>query len=171
MSDVCKVPGCTRLAMPGASYCFAHFCANEAEKKANRMAKKNQGGAVFWQLVATQLGNQDTVNGIYDLVNVGLERAKQQFFQGQQPPPQQQYRQQAPPPQQPSQGQMIAEAFAVLGLDPNTATIKDVRSMQRELAKIYHPDKNPSPAAQERLQKVNLAADYAIKHLRGKGQK
>jgi len=54
-----------------------------------------------------------------------------QRFANRQPEPAKQ--QQPPPPR--------ANPWAILGLDPKRAAQADVKSMQRELAKLYHPDR------------------------------
>ncbi len=46
--------------------------------------------------------------------------------------------------------------YAILGV-PRNATPEEIKEAYRRLAKEYHPDKNPSPEAEERLKLVNEA--------------
>ena len=48
------------------------------------------------------------------------------------------------------------DPYAVLGVSP-TATPRQVAAAHRRLAKRYHPDLNPGPAAAERMQRINRA--------------
>lgn len=65
---------------------------------------------------------------------------------------------------------MSADAFAVLGLDPE-ATADDVRAARRRLAKQLHPDRmvgagvDERQAAAQRLARINRAADVVLADL------
>lgn len=58
-----------------------------------------------------------------------------------------------------------SQCLQVLELPQSGATQKEVRSAYRRLALIWHPDKNPSPEANERFRKI----DEASKHLKSLG--
>lgn len=53
-------------------------------------------------------------------------------------------------------------AFEELGIDPNS-TFDQVRSVYRRLALKWHPDRNPSPDADEKFTKINLAYEFLDK--------
>jgi len=46
--------------------------------------------------------------------------------------------------------------YAILGV-PRNATLEQIKEAYRRLAKEYHPDKNPSPEAEERFKLINEA--------------
>jgi curved DNA-binding protein len=46
--------------------------------------------------------------------------------------------------------------YAILGV-PRNATPEEIKEAYRRLAKEYHPDKNPSPEAEERFKLINEA--------------
>ena len=49
------------------------------------------------------------------------------------------------------------EAMAIMGLEP-PLSLDGVKRVYKELAKKYHPDRNPNdPNAEERLKKINMA--------------
>jgi uncharacterized membrane protein YsdA (DUF1294 family) len=50
----------------------------------------------------------------------------------------------------------LKDYYAILGV-PRNATPEEIREAYRRLAKEYHPDKNPSPEAEERFKLVNEA--------------
>ncbi len=54
----------------------------------------------------------------------------------------------------------------VLGIGSG-ASEKDIRRAYRRLASKYHPDKNPSPFAKERMQELNAALEAALKYVGG----
>ncbi|NBU99466.1 MAG: J domain-containing protein [Spirochaetia bacterium] len=51
--------------------------------------------------------------------------------------------------------------YTVLELKPN-ASKKDITKAYRDLAKIWHPDKNKSPEAEEKFKKINDAYNYLM---------
>ena len=83
-----------------------------------------------------------------------------QRFANRQPEPAKQ--QQPPPPR--------ANPWAILGLDPKRAAQADVKSMQRELAKLYHPDRCGAAVAEAKLKEINAAATACIAELRKQGR-
>jgi curved DNA-binding protein len=46
--------------------------------------------------------------------------------------------------------------YAILGV-PRNATPEEIKEVYRRLAKEYHPDKNPSPEAEEMFKLINEA--------------
>ena len=60
-----------------------------------------------------------------------------------------------------------AAAYAVLGLD-GTATLDDIKSAYRKLAKKYHPDKNNDAKATSMFQKLNTAFRDVCKNIQMK---
>ncbi len=53
---------------------------------------------------------------------------------------------------------MLGQWWEVLDVSPN-ASVQEVKAAHRRLAKIWHPDVNPSPSARERMSKINLAVE------------
>lgn len=59
------------------------------------------------------------------------------------------------------------DPFQVLGLDPSTATEKDVKRIQRGAAQMWHEDTGQkNPQAQARLAEINAAAVSCIQTIR-----
>jgi curved DNA-binding protein CbpA len=53
--------------------------------------------------------------------------------------------------------------YEVLGLEPlSSPSQKDIQRAFRALAKVYHPDKNPSPAARETFERGKLASQVLL---------
>ncbi|MFN2284411.1 MAG: DnaJ domain-containing protein, partial [Anaerolineae bacterium] len=50
----------------------------------------------------------------------------------------------------------IKDYYAILGITPN-ATPEEVRMAFRQMARIYHPDRNSAPDAEERFKDINDA--------------
>jgi curved DNA-binding protein CbpA len=50
----------------------------------------------------------------------------------------------------------LKDHYAILGV-PRNATPEEIKEAYRRLAKEYHPDKNPSPEAEERFKLINEA--------------
>jgi curved DNA-binding protein len=50
----------------------------------------------------------------------------------------------------------LKDYYAILGV-PRNATLEQIKEAYRRLAKEYHPDKNPSPEAEERFKLINEA--------------
>jgi len=50
----------------------------------------------------------------------------------------------------------IKDYYAILGIAPN-ATPEEVRIAFRNMARVYHPDRNPAPDAEERFKDINDA--------------
>jgi curved DNA-binding protein CbpA len=56
----------------------------------------------------------------------------------------------------------VSDAFDMLGLE-DTATALQIKGRYRELILKYHPDKNPSPNAEEMTRKLTMAYDLLKK--------
>jgi curved DNA-binding protein len=50
----------------------------------------------------------------------------------------------------------LKDYYAILGV-PRNATPEEIKEAYWRLAKEYHPDKNPSPEAEERFKLINEA--------------
>src|SRR5690349_21035091 len=59
------------------------------------------------------------------------------------------------------------EYYRLLGLSPD-ATVTDLKKAFREKAKLFHPDLNPSPLAQESFIRVHTAYEMILAHLERK---
>lgn len=144
----CKVKGCKLTAIPGERYCALHGMM------INGMNYLKENGQ---EAFANGDWSSGVLNGLGSLALDVLGHAVARVttpgvnipfmnnpFAG--PPP---------PPQKP-------DPFAILGLDPATATVEDVRKMQRELSKLYHADKKNEHVAQSKLAEINAAASEAV---------
>ena len=56
----------------------------------------------------------------------------------------------------------IYDAYKLLGLGPS-ASQKEIHDAYRKLAKIWHPDINHSPEAEENFKRINIAYDLLTK--------
>src|SRR5262245_52658655 len=54
------------------------------------------------------------------------------------------------------QNAVAKDYYGILGV-PRDATADDIKRAYRKLARQYHPDINPDPAAQERFKEINAA--------------
>ncbi|WP_433426291.1 J domain-containing protein (plasmid) [Microtetraspora malaysiensis] len=63
-----------------------------------------------------------------------------------------------PPPRPPKASPPAGHLYDVLGV-PRDATMRDIRSAYRRLARELHPDANPDPAAVDRFKEVTKAYD------------
>ena len=57
------------------------------------------------------------------------------------------------------------KALRILGLNKDF-TEEQLKKAHRELANIYHPDRNKSPEAEDKMKKINEAREYLAKHLK-----
>jgi hypothetical protein len=142
--------------MPGSEYCIAHtvhdFIADEARKRSKRA--KTLGDAI--------------VAGVFGLGAAAMENmqkhdiAQKAYLLYQM---RQAQRAQRPPPEK------KPDPFAVLRLDAKTATVEDVRRVQRKLAEAYHADTGASGVASDAMAEVNAAAEAAIKAINARDGK
>jgi hypothetical protein len=58
--------------------------------------------------------------------------------------------------------------FQILGLDPATATEKDVLRIQQGAAQMWHEDKGGGDQAAERLKEINAAAKACLDAIRAR---
>lgn len=148
---VCLAPGC-QITTLGSKYCLAHEIILGSREKYERRARR--GGGDFWSAVTA--GGLGVLSQLVSNVSTEVEGAVANLLRGQ-------VHAGAPAAAPP----MAVDPFAVLGLDPTTATPEKVRDMQRQLAKIYHTDKGTDGAAEQKLKEVNAAAAECLKRLRG----
>lgn len=57
------------------------------------------------------------------------------------------------------------KALRILGLKTNF-TAEELKKAHRELANLYHPDRNKSPEAESKMKDINEARDYLVKYLK-----
>jgi len=62
----------------------------------------------------------------------------------------------------------MTEYYTELGLDPAHCNIDDLKRAFRQKAKLFHPDINPSPNAEEAFIRIHTAYTMVLNHLRGK---
>lgn len=144
----CKVKGCKLTAMPGERYCAMHGLmingmnylkenGQEALARGDWAAGLLHGGlGTLLDVVGHALTKKVSAGG-FNIPFAGFPTGA--------PPP---------PPR--------LDPFEVLGLDAATATVEDVRRIQRELAKLYHTDKRDSHVSQAKLAEINAAATEAV---------
>ena len=53
-------------------------------------------------------------------------------------------------------GSAIKDYYAILGVEKN-ATKEEIKKAYRKLARLYHPDRNPDPEAEEKFKEINEA--------------
>ena len=158
-SEGCRVCG-KPVAVPEGEVCVAHEIIDMVTGYTSERADAAGGPfAGLWtlggQIVSSAIEKEMHKKAVFAArMKYAQHQAQKQRAQQQQ---QQQQQQQARPQRDP---------FAVLGLD-RSATEQDVRSRQRELARIFHTDAGGGAAANERMAEVNAAADEAIRILKG----
>lgn len=59
--------------------------------------------------------------------------------------------------------------YSLLGLS-SSATVNEIKKAYRSKAKELHPDKNPSPNAEEQFIELNEAYEYLVAVKSGKGR-
>jgi hypothetical protein len=149
-SKTCRVAGCPLPATDDEGLCAIHvaLAAGKAqlEKRAARAARDPlagllaQAGAAVLELATPWVG---TI-----VARATAPRPAPQPSAG--------------APRRPSTG---PDPFVVLGLDSKTATVAQVRQIQRKLAAIYHADTGGDSAASNKLAEINAAASEAIRRL------
>jgi hypothetical protein len=157
MTKTCQQIGCDNPVMPGSVLCLGHTLAREgakfAQRKKKRAEKANEAvQALLWNIASTVAENDQLITRVNNEFKsvLGAMRQKQQAQRQPHAAP-------AAPPK--------INPFDVLGLDPRTATVNDVRRVQGQLAKIYHPDVNNKKVMSGKMQQVNEAAAAAISYL------
>ena len=56
-------------------------------------------------------------------------------------------------------------ALRILGLNSNF-TEEELKKAHRALVNKYHPDRNKSPEAEDKMKEINEAREYLAKHLK-----
>jgi len=141
----CKTPNCPNPPAPGSRFCPLCDIAVGFHRQVDRA---NRRGDTLGALMNTGLAF--LFNGIRE----GRVAVPMDF--GVRPDPRPSY---PPPPRRPN-------PFLVLGLDPKTATEKDVRRIQRGAAEMWHSDKGGGPEGQVRLAEINEAAAACLKQIK-----
>lgn len=144
----CEV--CGQPALPDEIYCTVHLLVAMATNKAREALSKGR----FQQAALNTIFAIGAP--ILDRAAVGAAAAATSAAFRPRPP--------APPPK--------ADPWEVLGLDPASSTVDDVRQVARELAKIYHPDKqaNGGARAVKKMAEINAAVAAALAQLRKAGK-
>lgn len=144
----CKTANCSNPPAPGSRFC--PLC-DIAVRFHRQVDKSNRRGDTLGALVNTGLAF--LFNGIREgrVAAPTMENPFGNFVPRPQHP--------QPPPPRPS-------PFTVLGLDPKTATEKDVRRIQRGAAEMWHSDKGGGPDGEARLAEINAAAAACLKEIR-----
>jgi len=150
----CIVDGCHLLPAFGTGMCVLHGLVDLAVGRARKAFSRGRIVDGFLAGAAATILDR----GGPAIVPV-LTTAAQRFANRQAEPAR---------PQQPSPPRV--SPWAVIGLDPARATQADVKSMQRELAKLYHPDRCGKAVAEAKLKEVNAAAGACIAELRKQGR-
>jgi len=135
---------CGRARMPGSEFCVAHTVHDFLSDGSRRAAKRGKP----WEAVLFGLGAAVTDN----IHKHDLGQKAFVIYQMRQQQAQQAAQRKASKP----------DPFVVLRLDPKTATVEDVRRVQKRLALVYHTDKDESGVAGDAMQDINAAAAEAI---------
>lgn len=155
----CKTPECSQPPAPGSKYC--PLC-DMTVKFQRQVDKSNRRGDTIGALVNTGLAF--LFNGIRqgNIAAPSLSNPMGAIHQQQRP--------RRPQQRPPGAGQ--PDPFVVLGLDPATATEKDVKRIQRGAAQMWHEDTGAkSPQAQARLAEINAAAVACINSIRTRDER
>ena len=146
-AGVCSFGTCTRPAVVG-DYCFGHMLTTRLARGAEQAERR---GDVLQEALYRLLGTgaayvaDDPQRAAFQ-----AQLAYQHVRAARQAAP--------PPPAKP-------DPFAVLHLDRATATVADVKRVQRRLAEIYHSDKGDAAVAGGAMAAINAAAQAAIEEL------
>lgn len=135
---------CGRPRMPGSEYCAAHTVHDFLSDGSRRAAKRGK----TWEALLYGLGAAVTDN----IHRHDLGTKAYMLYQMRQA-------QKAAQPPKPAKG----DPFVTLRLDPKTATVEDVRRVQRKLAEVYHSDAGVTGVVGDAMAEVNAAAEAAIK--------
>jgi len=148
----CRTEGCGNSPAPGTSYC--PWCSVTAGFQ-RQVERANRRGDTLGALLHTVLafGSNAIRQSKYAtaLDDVLDDRQTTGPRPGRRPPT-----------------SSKPDPFKVLGLDPATATEKDVRRIQKGAAAMWHEDKGGGPEAQQRLGEINAAAAACLEILRAR---
>lgn len=138
----CRTGGCDNPPAPGTAYC--PWCAVTAgfQRQVDRSTRRGDTlGALLHTVLAfgsNALRQSQYAPAAFDSMHVHRQPGGS--------------RQERPP------GVHQPDPFQVLGLNPDTATEKDVRRIQQGAATMWHEDKGGGKEAQDRLAEINAAA-------------
>jgi hypothetical protein len=147
----CRTEGCENPPAPGTSYC--PWCSVTAGFQ-RQVDRANRRGDTLGALLHTALafGSNVLRQSQYAPASIDPMRIHRPAGPRQERPP----------------GFNQPDPFKVLGLDPATATEKDVRRIQQGAAAMWHEDKGGGPEAQQRLGEINAAAEACMKAIRNR---
>jgi hypothetical protein len=63
---------------------------------------------------------------------------------------------------------LMTDYYNLLDLDPARCSVEDLKRAFRQKAKLFHPDINPSPDAEETFILIHTAYTMVLRHLLGK---
>jgi hypothetical protein len=149
--STCRTEDCENPPAPGSSYC--PICAITAgfQKQVDRA---NRRGDTLGALLHTFLAFGTNALRQSGYVQTQSDPMRMRWPGGP--------RRERPP------GVHQPDPFKVLGLDPATATEKDVRRIQQGAAAMWHEDKGGGREAQQRLAEINAAAEACLKKIRAR---
>lgn len=141
-----KCKSCNKNAIPGIDFCMPCFVENMIE---NKIRESSDNGNIKDILVNGIAGiafqvARPIVENVTNSIN-GDSRVEKKIANNN-----------------------TRNPFDILGLDIGTATIKDVRIMQRRLASIYHQDKKTSGIDSSKMSQLNCAAEECIRIIKNR---
>jgi hypothetical protein len=151
----CSICGSTNL-FADSGFCLPHYLADVASENARRARRRGDTfTALLYGLAADAvpplaegLAKRDLKADAYTAYAAGSAWHAQR----------QEVKQQA----------VKRDPFVVLRLDRRSATVADVRRVQRKLAEVYHTDAGMKGADAGAMAEINQAADEAIRILQKK---
>jgi len=149
----CQITGCGKPAVVDG-WCWGHWAAGYLSGNARRAKRRGDDLiSAGWQKLAEMapdvisgLGQRDLKQDAYTAYTAGAAWRAQQQAQ--------------------AKATTKHDPFVVLRLDRSTATVEDVRRVQRKLAEIYHEDKAAGGVDSAAMAEINQAVDEAIKAIR-----
>lgn len=150
----CRIPGCNQSeVIPGKGLCFIHWGADAVVNETQRMIKSKD---ILRQIIGTGLALASP--GIQQvLTKIGTDMAAGENPIGN-------FRRGGASPSRPN-------PWKRLGLDPTKATVEDVKKVQRELSKLYHPDACGAAVSSEAMKEINAAAASCIEMLESRSSR
>lgn len=146
----CAAPRCNAPPFPDSQFCLSHTATSMVMDFAERKLRRGNASGLLGAAGALIAQNPNVMNAAANTI-------AQILGGGARPRP-------TPAPEPPK-----LDPFVYLGLDRTQATPEDVKRIQRELAKIYHPDRMGSAVAAAKMQEVNQAVEAALESLRRRG--
>lgn len=149
----CGAPGCQAPALPRRKYCTSHETLYSlfasARRGLDKLRRQGDRGDMLKSLAA---------GAGYIAVDLVEQTVQSQVADGSWPDAWRKVREVV-------KTKPKTDPFAVLGLDPKTSTVDDVKKRQRKLASIFHSDKGADAAAGEKMKEVNAAATECVQIL------